>query len=122
MVDIQRLKQKLFHLDVLIEKQEDCYTAHCLQLDLITDGNTKAEAEGMIMDAISEQVTFAIERNLLDYLFQPAAPDEWRKLLYSNHTKKVSLDEKVDLPLIAEIDFIEVESNATETTTELPSS
>ncbi len=108
MVDIQRLKQKLFHLDVLIEKQEDCYTAHCLQLDLITDGRTKAEAEGMIIDAISEQVTFAIERNLLDYLFQPAAPEEWRKLLYSNHTKKVSLDEKVDLPLIAEIDFIEV--------------
>ena len=85
MVDIQRLKQKLFHLDVLIEKQEDCYTAHCLQLDLITDGRTKAEAEAMIVDAISEQITFAIEHNLIDYLFQPAAPEEWRKLLYSNH-------------------------------------
>ena len=42
-IDTQRLKQKLFHLDVLIEKQEECYTAHCLQLDLITEGNTKAE-------------------------------------------------------------------------------
>lgn len=91
MVDIQRLKQKLFHLDVLIEKQEDCYTAHCLQLDLITDGRTKTEAEAMIIDAISEQVTFAIERNLLDYLFQPAAPEEWRKLLYSNHTKNATI-------------------------------
>ena len=91
-VDSPKLKQKLFHLDVLLEKQEDCYTAHCLQLDLVTDGDTKAEAEAMIVDAISEQITFAIENNLIDYLFQPAAPAEWRKLVYSSHTKKVVLD------------------------------
>ena len=41
----------------------------CLQLDLVTDGNTKAEAEAMIVDAVSEQITFAIENNLIDHLF-----------------------------------------------------
>lgn len=82
--DNPKFKRKLFHLDVLIEKQTDCYTTHCLQLDLVTDGDTKAEA--MIVDAISEQITFAIENNLMDNLFQPADPAEWRKLLYSNQT------------------------------------
>ena len=72
--DNPKLKRKLFHLDVLIEKQTACYTAHCLQLDLVTDGDTKADAEAMIVDAISEQITFAIENNLMDHLFQPAAP------------------------------------------------
>ena len=108
-VDSPKFKQKLFHLDVLIEKQTDCYTAHCLQLDLITDGDTKAEAEAMIVDAISEQITFAIKNNLTDYLFQPAPPAEWRKLLYSNHTKKVTLDSEAHPPLISEIDFTEEE-------------
>lgn len=115
--DNPKFKRKLFHLDVLIEKQTDCYTAHCLQLDLVTDGDTKADAEAMIVDAISEQITFAIENNLMDHLFQPADPAEWRKLLYSNHTKTVTLDSEVAPPLISEIDFTEVEPNATETTT-----
>ena len=121
-IDTQRLKQTLFHLDVLIEKQEDCYTAHCLQFDLITEGNTKAEAEEMIVDAIAEQVAFAIENNSMDYLFRPAVPEEWRKLLYSRHQKKITLDAEIDLPLISEIDFTEVELNASETQTELSSS
>ncbi len=94
-VENPKFKRKLFHLDVLLEKQTDCYTAHCLQLDLVTDGDTKADAEAMIVDAISEQITFAIENNLMDHLFQPAPPAEWRKLLYSNHTKTVTLDSEV---------------------------
>ena len=102
---------------MLIEKQTDCYTAHCLQLDLVTDGDTKADAEAIIVDAISEQITFAIENNLMDHLFQPAPPAEWRKLLYSNYTKKVTLDSEIDPSLISEIDFTEVDPNATETTT-----
>ena len=90
---------------MLIEKQTDCYTAHCLQLDLVTDGDTKTEAEAMIVDAISEQITFAIENNLMDNLFQPADPAEWRKLLYSNHRKKVTLDSEVRPLPITEDEF-----------------
>lgn len=100
-VENPKFKRKLFYLDVLIEKRTDCYTVHCLQLDLVTDGDTKADTEAMIVDAISEQITFVIENNLMDHLFQPAAPAEWRKLLYSNHTKTVPLDPEVrPLPII----------------------
>jgi predicted RNase H-like HicB family nuclease len=84
--------QKRLHLDVLIEKQKDCYTAHCLQLDVITEGETRAEAEEMIVDAIGEQLAFAIDNNLMDYLLRPAEPEEWRKLLYSHDRKKFTLD------------------------------
>ncbi|MFB3040592.1 MAG: hypothetical protein ACE1ZS_02145, partial [Candidatus Poribacteria bacterium] len=51
-----------------------------------------------------------------------AVPEEWRKLLYSRHQKKITLDAEIDLPLISEIDFTEVELNAAETQTELSSS
>ena len=104
-VENPKFKRKLFHLDVLIEKQTDCYTPHCLQLDLVTDDDTKADAEAMIVDAISEQITFAIENNLTDYLFQRADSAEWRKLLYSNHTKTVTLDSEVRLFPITKDEF-----------------
>jgi hypothetical protein len=59
-----------------------------LQFDLITEGDTKAEAEEMVVDAIFEQVTYAIEHDLMDYLFQPAAPEDWRRLLVTVQAPK----------------------------------
>ena len=113
MMEIQ--KKKLFHLDVLIEKQEDVFTAHCLQFDIQTEGNTVAEAEEMIVDAIFEYVTFALEKNLTQFLFKPAPPEDWQKLLYSVSDRLLKLDEQDELPLIAQISFNEVECNAKET-------
>jgi predicted RNase H-like HicB family nuclease len=106
-------KDWLLHLDVLIEKvvhevnppyppfengeaerseQEDVFIAHCLQFDIITEGNTIVEAEEMIADAIFEYITFAMENNLTKFLFKPASPEYWQKLLYGHYKKRLNLD------------------------------
>ena len=109
----ETLKKKLFHLDVLIEKQEDAFTAHCLQFDIVTEGNTTAEAEEMIVDAIFEYITFALEHNSTQFLFNPAPAENWQNLIYSRSEKHLKLDEQDGgFPLVAEIIFTEVEPDA----------
>ncbi|MBC8233375.1 hypothetical protein H8E77_27825 [bacterium] len=109
----ETLKKKLFHLDVLMEKQEDVFTAHCLQFDIVTEGNTIAEAEEMIVDAIFEYITFALEHNFTQFLFNPAPPEDWQKLIYSCSEKHLKLDQQDGgLPLVAEIIFTEVGPDA----------
>jgi len=125
MAEIQEtLKKKLFHLDVLMEKavhevtaerseQEDVFTAHCLQFDIVTEGNTIAEAEEMIVDAIFEYITFALEHNFTQFLFNPASPEDWQKLIYSRSEKHLKLDQQDGgLPLVSEIIFTEVDTDA----------
>jgi predicted RNase H-like HicB family nuclease len=110
----------LLHLDVLIEKavhevtaerseQNDVFTAHCLQFDIVTEGNTIAETEEMIADAIFEYITFALENELMKFLFKPAPPEYWQKLLYGHCKKRLELNSQYNLPLAAEIAFIEIE-------------
>ncbi|MEA3359310.1 MAG: type II toxin-antitoxin system HicB family antitoxin [Thermodesulfobacteriota bacterium] len=97
-------KKGIFHLDVLIEKQEDRYTAHCLQFDLATEGNTIEEAEEMIIDAIFEYVTFAAEHNLIHKMFRPAPTDDWQKLSTSKPMKHVAYDHADKL--VSEVDLL----------------
>jgi len=97
-------KEGLFHLDVLIEKEEGRYTAHCLQFDLVTEGNTIKEAEEMIIDAIFEYVTFANENNLIHEMFRPAPKDEWQKLSTSKPMKHITF-EYTD-KLVSEVDLL----------------
>jgi predicted RNase H-like HicB family nuclease len=114
MIEIPKnlFKDWLLHLDVLIEKavheaegceqseaipaerseQEDVFIAHCLQFDIITEGNTIAEAKEMIADAIFEYITFALENNLTKFLFKPASQEYWQKLLYGHCKKRLNLD------------------------------
>ena len=123
------------HLDVLIEKavhednplapfgkgeaerseQNDVFTAHCLQFDIVTEGNTIAETEEMIADAIFEYITFALENELMKFLFKPAPPEYWQKLLYGHCKKRLKLNSQYNLPLAAEIAFIEVEPDEQKT-------
>ena len=97
-------KEGIFHLDVLIEKEGGRYTAHCLQFDLVTEGNTIKEAEEMIIDAIFEYVTFATENNLLHEMFRPAPKDEWQKLSTSKPMKHITF-EYTD-KLVSEVDLL----------------
>ena len=99
-------KEGIFHLDVLIEKEGGRYTAHCLQFDLVTEGNTIKEAEEMIIDAIFEYVTFATENNLIHEMFRPAPKDEWQKLSTSKPMKHITF-EYTD-KLVSEVDLLMV--------------
>ncbi|MFQ6054779.1 MAG: type II toxin-antitoxin system HicB family antitoxin [Methanosarcinales archaeon] len=104
---MQVLKNEVFHLDVIIEAEDDLFTAHCLQFDIVSDGRTIEEAKEMIIDAILEYLTFAIENDLLDEVYKPAPIEYWQKLSKINRKKERYIGEESKLKhFIPEIDFL----------------
>ncbi|MFH0763356.1 MAG: hypothetical protein V1925_05675 [Candidatus Omnitrophota bacterium] len=67
------------HLDVYIEKEKDHYIAHCLDLDLVSQGATEEEAKQELVGLINEQIKYAVENNLEELLVHPAPPEYWKR-------------------------------------------
>ena len=67
------------NLHVLFEENEKLVTAHCLDFDIVTQGENREEAEDMLKDAVLEHVLFALENNLIHKLYDPAPPEFWEK-------------------------------------------
>src|SRR5262249_42937258 len=59
-------------LHVVFYYEQDRWIAHCLQFDLIGDGETKSEAIDVLMQAISMQVEASLESHDIENLFHPA--------------------------------------------------
>ena len=67
------------NLHVLFEENEKIVTAHCLDFDIVTQGENREEAEEMLKDAVLEHVLFALENDLIHKLYDPAPPEFWEK-------------------------------------------
>ncbi|MBU1262211.1 MAG: hypothetical protein KKG06_04350 [Bacteroidetes bacterium] len=102
-------RRGMFHLDVLIEKENNHYTAHCLQFDLVADGKTKESAKKNIMDVIVEYICFAYRNNWEKFVFKPAPQEYWEKLCCSRPESPERIERKIKgVPLkrlIEEVDF-----------------
>ncbi len=74
-------KEKLqpIELHVLIEKEDDLFTAHCLEFDIVSEGNTVKQAEKNIIQAILDHLTFCIAYENMDRIFNPAPKEFWNK-------------------------------------------
>ncbi len=59
-------------LHVVFYYEQDRWIAHCLQFDLIGDGDTKDEAIQSLYDAISLQIEATLESRNFANLFSPA--------------------------------------------------
>jgi len=55
-------------------REDGRWFAHCLELDLMGDGQSQAEALGHLRDAIASQVSASIENQNAANLFTPAEP------------------------------------------------
>ena len=104
-----RNRRGIFHLDVLIEKENSLYTAHCLQFDLVADGKTKEEVKKNILDIIVEYVSFAYKNNWERFVFKPAPQEYWEKLCHSRPEPSERIKKRINgVPLkrfIEEVDF-----------------
>jgi predicted RNase H-like HicB family nuclease len=69
---------------VLIEQEEELYTAHCLEFDIVADGKTIEEAEKNILDAIVDHVTFCIATDNIDKILNPAPKEYWNKFYFGS--------------------------------------
>ena len=84
-----------FNLHILLYREPPYEIAHCLEFDIVAQGNTKKEALKNLIDGIELQVNFAIENNALESLYNPAPPEYWQKLA---QTRKYPFTNKVQVP------------------------
>ena len=85
-------------LDVLIKKEEDYYTAHCLQFDIVATDDTRDGIKKAILDLCVSHIQFSYENNNMEYLFPPAPKEVWAEYFTLVNNKDCSMDFK-ELPV-----------------------
>ena len=70
-------KEARLRLDVLIKREEDYFSAHCLQFDLVATDDTREGAKKAIMDLCLAHIENSISNNNVEYMFSPAPQEEW---------------------------------------------
>jgi predicted RNase H-like HicB family nuclease len=65
---------------VILYREDDYYIAHCLEFDLIAQGDDPGEAFKNLLDAIDLQAVYALESGDPGILFNPAPVEYWRML------------------------------------------
>ena len=81
MPDASQDATMLLQLNVLVERQpEGNYLAHCLELDLVAEGDTPQAACGELLNVVDVQVRTCLENDNLENLYFPAPREVWQKL------------------------------------------
>ncbi len=65
---------------LLLYPEETWYVAHCLEFDLVAQGETPLDAFKNLLDAIDVQAAYAQEIGDWGQLFMPAPAEYWRLL------------------------------------------
>jgi hypothetical protein len=53
--------------------------AHCLELDIVTTGETQSQVKQDMVDLISSQIDYAFSNDNLAHLYHPAPLDVWKE-------------------------------------------
>lgn len=103
------MKDRKFRLNVhvLIEKEDDLFTAHCLEFDIVADGQTLQEAQENIVDAIVDHITFCLEVGNVENILNPAPKEFWNKFYFESReiSKPVKLPMKKVHSIIDDVSF-----------------
>lgn len=75
-----------FVFSILVKHQDDMWTAHCLELDLVAVGSSKEEAEEDLKSIIKAQVEYCIHHDNMENLFRSAPQELWNE--FRGTTKK----------------------------------
>ena len=66
-------------LRTVFYRDDDSWIAHCLEFDLIGDGQTKKEALENLCKAVLIQLDFSVKNNNMRNLFSPADGELFRR-------------------------------------------
>ena len=72
---------KRFNIHILLYREDHIQIAHCLEFDILAQGETKQEALRNLLDAIELQMDFALENDCVETLYNPAPVEYWRMLI-----------------------------------------
>ena len=81
---------------VIIKKDDDIYSAHCLEFDLVGEGDSLEMAENSILNNIVNYITFAISKGLFDKIINPAPPEYWDKMLHSRFSRPITIPDTIE--------------------------
>jgi predicted RNase H-like HicB family nuclease len=69
-----------FDIHILLYTEDHIQIAHCLEFDIVAQGEEKIEALKNLLDGIELQIGFAVENNNLASIFNPAPIEYWKML------------------------------------------
>ncbi len=72
-------------LSAVTYRHGDWSIAHCLQLDLVAEGKSPAEALDNLIDLVTFQVETALELGDIESIFRPAPPEIWKMFWLAEH-------------------------------------
>ncbi len=75
---------------IIFYPEDEHYVAHCLEFDLVAQGDNVGESSQNLLDAVELQTAYALETGYLENLIQPAPPEFWHMLLKSEDNHEVS--------------------------------
>jgi len=87
------------HVNVLVEPQEDCFVAHCLELDIVATGDSADAAFRDVIDLILAQLEYAVANDNMEHFFNPAPPEAWSKLAAIRDKSPKCTYERVQEPI-----------------------
>lgn len=82
------MKEFIFH--GIVQKEEDCYTAICLELDIATEGNSLEEARENLKEAVEVYIESVIADNEEEEFIPRAVPEEINEWLQPGFSKRIS--------------------------------
>lgn len=81
-----------FNCITYFNEEENCWVCHCLELDIVTCGNTPEQAETAMPELIEAQIEFAKEHDSLEHIFHPAPAEIWSKLGHCFAEAKIEIE------------------------------
>ena len=68
---------KNLHILIVKDKGKKVFLAHCLDMDIVSQGKTPKEAISELIGLIKTQMEYCLENDMLDTLFRPAPKEYW---------------------------------------------
>jgi len=72
-------RASIIGLQVLVEKVDDRFVAHCLELDIVAEDETVDAVRRELEELVAAQFRFAIEHDNLENFYHPAPPEAWAR-------------------------------------------
>ena len=66
------IKKDIEQLNIIVDKEGDLFSAHCLEFDLVGEGSSIEDAEKSIVNNIVNYVTFGISKGLFNKIINPS--------------------------------------------------
>ncbi len=91
---------------ILVHLEDGVWIAHCLEFDLLADGEDPKSALTRLFGVIETHINYIYKNGLTDELYRPAPVEYWRKLARAHFAGEIKVPAKsaphfpdLDLPL-----------------------